>query len=311
MYPNKKKFCYSFYFLFFREFFMSVLFCDSNLELWHDKIEALNLKVIYMPYVINDEEKIYDLGKTMNFTEFYNQIINGAMPKTQALNPQNYIDYFEPYLKKGEDILYIHFSHKLSATFEFMEKAINELKQKYPERKITTVDTLTISIGGTGLLYEAAKLHNTGASDEEVVNFVKKYRNKYLAYFIVDDLNHLKRGGRISSAKALMGTMMNIKPILTINSSGEIISLDKASGKKKALLLMLEKVKNEGQNLLDHPIIVTHANAEDDALFLVKKLKDYLKEDANIWLQPIGPTVGTHCGPGTVGISFYGKKRVD
>jgi len=270
---------------------MSVMFCDSNLELWHDKVEKLNLKVIFMPYVIDDEEKIYDLGKTMNFTEFYNKIKEGKVAKTQALNPQNYIDYFEPYLKQGEDILYVHFSHKLSATFEFMNKAINELKEKYPGRSITTVDTLSISIGASGLLFEAAKLHNLGVSDEKVVEFVKLHRNKYVAYFVVEDLNHLKRGGRISSAKAFMGTMMNIKPILTINSSGAIAPVDKASGKKKALLLMIEKVKNEGLNLLDHPIIITHANAEDDAIFMLNKLKEYLGEDANI--------------------SFYGKKRVD
>jgi DegV family protein with EDD domain len=287
------------------------MFCDSNLELWYDKVEVLNLKVIFMPYEINNEEKIYDLGKTMNFTEFYNKIRAGAMPKTQALNPQNYIDYFEPYLKQGENILYLHFSKQLSGTFEYLAQAIKQLKQKYPKQTITTIDTLSISIGASGLLFEAAKLHNSGASDEEVVQFVLKNRNKYVAYFVVDDLNHLKRGGRIGSAKAFVGTMMNIKPILTINSSGAITSVDKANGKKKALLAMLEKVKQEGQNLLDHPIIVTHADAIDDAQFLENKLRDYLGEQANIWVQPIGPTIGTHCGPGTIGVSFYGKKRVD
>ena len=263
---------------------MSIMFCDTNLELWHTKVEELGLKVIYMPYLIDNEEKIYDLGKTMDFKGFYNAIRNGSVPLTQALNPQNYIDYFEKYLKEGHDILYIHFSHLLSGTFEYMKTAIAELKQKYPNQKITTVDTLSISIGATALLYEAAKLHKQGASDEEVVKFVEEHRNHYLAYFVVDDLYHLKRGGRLSGTKAFIGTMMNVKPILSINSIGAITALDKSAGKKKALLNMLEKIKEEGLNLLDHIIIVAHADAESDAMFLVNKIKEYASEEIDIWI---------------------------
>jgi DegV family protein with EDD domain len=285
------------------------MFCDSNLELWYDKVEKLGLKVISMPYLIDDKEEIFDLGETTDFANFYNKIKKGSMPLTQALNPQNYIDYFEPYLKQGQDILYVHFSNKLSGTFEFLNKAIEELKQKYPERSIKTVDTLSISIGAASLLYEAAKLHNSGASDEEVIAFVKANRNKYAAYFVVDDLNHLKRGGRLSSTKAFMGSLMNVKPILTVNSDGVIVPVDKAKGKIKAMLALIERLKEEGQNVLDHPIIIAHANAEEEANFLLAKIKEYLGEEANIWVQAIGPTIGTHCGPGTFAISFRVKAR--
>ena len=290
---------------------MSIMFCDTNLELWHTHQEKLDLKVIYMPYVIDNEEKIYDLGKTMDFEGFYNKIKAGSMPLTQALNPQNYMDYFEPYLKKGEDILYVHFSHKLSGTFEFMEQALEQLREKYPERSIKTVDTLTISIGASALLYEAALLHNSGASDGEVIDFVKNNRNKYVAYFVVDDLHHLKRGGRLSSTKAFMGQLMSVKPILTINNMGTIEAVDKAKGKIKAMLSLIERLKEEGENVLDHPVIVAHANAQTEADFLVEKIKEYLGNEVTLWVQPIGPTIGTHCGPGTFAISFHGKKRVE
>lgn len=290
---------------------MSIMFCDSNLELWYDKVEELKLKVISMPYVIDNKEEIFDLGKTTDFEAFYNKIKEGSMPLTQALNPQNYIDYFEPYLKAGEDILYVHFSNNLSGTFEFLNKAIEELKEKYPERTIKTVDTLSISIGSAALLYEAAKLHNSGATDDEVIKFVKANRNKYAAYFVVDDLNHLKRGGRLSSTKAFVGSLMNVKPILTVNSSGAIIPVDKATGKTKAMLALVEKLKEEGQNVLDHPIIIAHASAEVEANFILAKVKEYLGEEANVWVQPIGPTIGTHCGHGTFAISFRARKRTD
>jgi len=287
------------------------MFCDTNLELWHDKVKSLNLKVISMPYLIDEEEKHFDLGESMDFKSFYNKIKKGAIAQTQALNPQNYIDYFEPYLKQGQDILYVHFSHKLSATFDFMNKAITELKQKYPSQSIKTVDTLSISIGAAGLLYEAAKLHNNGATDDEVIKYVENNRNKFTAYFVVDNLHHLKRGGRLTSTKAILGTMMNVKPILTLNTAGAIKPVDKAKGKIKAMLALIKRLKEEGEDVLDYPIIIAHANAEDEAKFLQKKCIEYLGENAKILMQSVGPTIGSHCGPGTFAISFRTKKRCD
>ncbi|MGD9901039.1 MAG: DegV family protein [Spirochaetales bacterium] len=288
---------------------MSVMFCDTNCELWYTRAEELGLKVIGMPYLIDNVIKDYDLGKNTDFKEFYDKIRKGSMPLTQALNPQNYIDYFEPYLSAGQDILYVHFSHNLSGTFEFMDSAIKELQIKYPKRTIKTVDTLSISIGATGLLYEAAKLHNSGATDDEVIEFVENNRSRYRAYFVVDDLNHLKRGGRISNVQALMGTMLAVKPILTLNVEGKIESIAKAKGKKKALLDLFERLKTEGENIADHPIIVTHADVLSEAEFLVEKVKEFAGEGVEVWLQPVGPTIGTHCGPGTIGISFHAKSR--
>jgi len=283
---------------------MSVFFTDSNSELWFNKVESLGIEYISMPYTINEVEMGYDLGKNHNFKQFYDQIKKGAMPKTSALNPENYIEIFEPFLKSGNDIIYVHFSSALSATFEFMNTAIKILKEKYPDRSIKTVDTLNISLGAGIIAYEAAKLHNSGASDDEVIKFVEKFREKMAVYFIVDDLHHLKRGGRISSALAIIGTMLSVKPILKVNKEGKIINFSKTSGLKKAINELAEKVRTERGNG-NYPIGILNAEAEKEALTLKQKIEEIVGKNCEIWVQPIGPTVGTHCGPGTLGVAFY------
>jgi DegV family protein with EDD domain len=286
---------------------MSVFFTDSNCEIWFKKAEELNIKFISMPYAIDGVESGYDLGKTHDYKAFFNKIKEGKNATTMALNPDDYYNIFEPYLKKGEDVLYVHFSSNLSGTFEFLEKAKKELLKKYPNRKIKTVDTLNISLGAGVIVYKAAQLHNSGASDEEVIEYVKKLRNEIATYFTVDDLHHLKRGGRISSTQAVIGTMLGIKPILYVNGEGKLVSESKVSGRKKALLELIERFKTNGENVADYPIAILHADCESDANFLKQKVVELAGNDADVWVQQIGPTVGTHCGPGTVGIVFHKK----
>ena len=192
---------------------MSKFFCDSNCELWFDKVESLGINYISMPYTVGDKEYYYDLGKNTDNRKFFEDMRKGAVPKTSALNMQDYLDYFEPVLKSGEDIIYVTFSHKMSATFESMAKAIQQLKQTYPERTVSVVDTKHISMAAGIVVYYAAKLHNEGASDAEVVKFVESFRERVKCYFTVSNLIYLKRGGRLSSFKAFVGTLFDIKPI--------------------------------------------------------------------------------------------------
>lgn len=287
---------------------MSVFFCDSNCELWFTKVDELGIKVIGMPYNIDDEERDYDMGRETDFDDFYTRVKNGSMPKTSALNTQNYIDYFEPVLASGEDIIYVHFSSNLSATFNFMNSAIEELKQKYPERTIKTVDTYSISMPAGLIVYEAAKLWKAGASDDEIIKWVEDNRQKFTAYFMVEDLNHLKRGGRLSGAAALFGTLLGIKPILKINSEGRIVKEATAKGNRKSIAFLVDKMKEIGANVADYPIVIIDANSSDNAKLLKEEILKAIP-DADVWYQPIGPTIGTHCGPGTVGIVFHSKQR--
>lgn len=288
---------------------MSRFFCDTNSELWYTVADELGLDVIAMPYSLDGEESDYDLGRNTDFKAFYNSLKKGADAKTQALNVQNYIDYFEPVLAAGEDIIYVHFSRNMSGTFAQMDQAIAELKEKYPNRKISVVDTKSISIGEALIVYEAALLWKNGATDEEIVKFVEDNRQNYTVYFTVKDLTQLKRGGRISSISYVAGTILNIKPVLCVEENGTLSKYATAKGAKPALKTLVSRVKEIGSQIFDHPIIVTHADAEESADELKQMLISEFGDKLTIWTQQVGPTVGSHCGAGTVGIAFHSTKR--
>jgi DegV family protein with EDD domain len=288
---------------------MSRFFCDTNSELWFSCADKLGLDVIQMPYSLDGEEKVYDLGRNTDFKAFYDALKNGADAKTQALNMQNYIDYFEPVLKSGEDIIYVHFSRNMSGTFAQMDSAISYLKEKYPNRKISVVDTKLISIGEAMLVYESAKLWKSGATDEEVIKFVEDNRQKTAVYFMVKDLVQLKRGGRISAISYVAGTLLNIKPVLRVQEDGRLDKYCTAKGVKGGLKTIVQKVRELGDEIYSHPILIAQADAEDLANELKQMLIAEFGENLKIYIQPIGPTVGTHCGSGTVGIAFHSKSR--
>ena len=280
---------------------MSKFFCDSNCELWFDKVESLGINYISMPYTVGDNEYYYDLGKNTDNRKFFEDMRKGAVPKTSALNMQNYIDYFEPVLKQGEDIIYVTFSHKMSATFESMAKAIEQLKQTYPERTVSVVDTKHISMAAGIVVYYAAKLHNEGASDAEVVKFVESFRERVKCYFTVSNLVYLKRGGRLSSFKAFVGTLFDIKPIIA-NIDGKLENIEKSKGRKKSLKDLtgyLEKDKVD----LSYPIVIMNADCDPDSDYTVSAIREKYP-DAEIWEQLVGPVIGSHCGPDTIGVIF-------
>lgn len=288
---------------------MSVFFCDSNCELWYTKVDELGIKVIGMPYNLDGEERDYDMGRETDFVDFYKKEREGVNPKTSALNKQNYLEYFEPHLAEGNDILYVHFSNKLSGTFDFMKQAIDELKEKYPERTIKTVDTLNISMGAGIIVYEAAKLWKQGKSDDEIIKWVEDNRQKYSTVFVADDLNFLKRGGRVSSTVAFVGGILSIKPIMSVDIEGKLAKTGTARGFKNAMNEMVKTMKLLGENVADHPIVIIDADNKENADYLEMLIHKELGDGLDIWHQPVGPTIGCHCGPGTVGLVFHCSHR--
>lgn len=286
---------------------MSVLICDSNCELWYTRAKELGLDYISMPYTIDGQEYYYDLGEKTDFKDFYDRVRKGSVPITSALNPENYKEILEPYFAKGEDILYISFSHAMSGTFNQLNTALKELHEKYPDRKCTVFDTNSISLGAGIQVEQAAILKQKGASDEKIINYLKDFTNKVAVYFVVDDLMHLKRGGRLSAAAAFAGTLLGLKPMLTFNAKGGLDVIAKISGKKKAIRTMADKVINELADA-DKPVYLVDADCPADADLLEQMIKEK-RPDAKIVRQVVGPVIGTHCGPGTMGVIFAAEKR--
>ena len=286
---------------------MSVLIFDSNCELWHTRAEELGLDYISMPYMYNGEEYYYDLGKNTDFKKFYNAVRGGVVPKTMALNPENYKEILTPYFEKGEDVLYVSFSHKMSGTFGSLDIALKELKEKYPERKCTVFNTRSISIGALLQVEAAAELKKQGKSDEEIIEFLNDFTNKVSLYFMVDSLMHLKRGGRLSATAAVAGTMLGLKPVLTCDEEGGLKVIEKVSGRKKAIRKLAEKVVER----LTHPeyiVYIVDADCPEDGQALAALVREK-RPDATIVTQTVGPVIGSHCGPGTLGVAFVSDSR--
>lgn len=284
----------------------SVFFTDTDCEMHYTDAETLGINVIGMPYTIKGQEYVYDYGKNTDIKQFFTDMRNGEIATTAALNSQDYLNYFEPVLASGKDILYVHFSEQLSGTFNYMRTAINILMEKYPDRKITCFDTGSICLGAGIQVIEACKLHNAGASDEEVVQFLTEFKNKIGIYFYVDSLQYLKRGGRISSVSATFGTMLNIKPILSVDGEGKLDKLTTVKGTKKAIDFLYEKFVTEYDNNPDREVFVIDADNKVIADELAEKIRSSGK-NVTIRRMDIGPVIGAHAGPGTVGVVFVKK----
>ena len=284
------------------------LFCDSNCELWYTQVEKLGLNVIRMPYVLNDQEYFYDMGKEHDFKGFFDGMRNGATPKTAALNEYAYMEYFEPVLAKGEDIYYITFSHQMSGTFNAMQNVINQLKEKYPEREIRFKDTKTISLGSGFITYYGALKYNEGATMDELDAYLDELIEHTSTYFVVNDLTYLYRGGRVSGLSKVFGNLLGIKPVLYFDKIGRIININKVKGMKKALSTLIDYMKSKASELDKYNVYVLQADCEKEADAFVENIKSQFP-GVNVIVQPVGPVIGAHCGPGTIGLIFHSKER--
>lgn len=286
---------------------MSVLLIDADGELWYTRQEELGVRCIQMPYSYCDNEYYYDLGKNTDFDAFYKAVRGGEVPKTMALNPQEYVDIIEPIFAEGEDVLYVSFSHKMSGTFDHLHTALEQLKEKYPDRKCTVFDTKSISLGAGIQMEYAAELKNNGASDEEIIAALTEFTDRVAVYFVVDDLMHLKRGGRLSGIAAFAGTLLGLKPILTLDENGSLGVLTKKAGKRTALKLIADNVVKQLTGT-DYSVYVVDADSKDDGDWLADQIRAK-RPEAKIVRQVVGPVIGAHCGPGTIGVIFIADKR--
>ncbi len=280
-----------------------VLITDSASDLPSEIAESLEVEILPMKYMVNDTPCV---DKDFDMENFYNLLRGKALSLTSQTNVEEFSNYFSGYLENGKDILYVGFPLSLSGMNNSARIAARELSEKYPERKIIVIDSVSASIGQGLLVYYAALKKKSGATIDEVADFVNNNKLKFCHWFTVDDLYFLKRGGRISQATAVVGSILNVKPLLSMNDEGKLYVFDKIRGKKKVLDLMSSKIENLNSNY--KKVFVGHADCLDDARYVAERISSE-NHSLDVTITHLGPIIGTHTGPGTVALAFVGNSR--
>lgn len=291
-----------------------ILTCCSTADMNHEYFFKREIPFASFHFNIDGEDYIDDLGQTMPFEEFYSYIEGGAMPTTSQVNVGEFIDLFEPFLKRSKDILHISLSTGLSGAYNSACIAKGELLAKYPERQIMIVDSLGAS-SGYGLLTDlAADMRDEGTSIEDVCTWLEENKLNVHHWFFSTDLSHYKRGGRISAASAVVGSILNICPLLNMNNHGELIPREKIRGKKRVISEIVKKMKTHAENGVNYngKCFISNSACYDDARMVADLIeKDFPNLDGKVVINSVGTVIGSHTGPGTVALFFLGDKRKD
>ncbi len=289
---------------------MLVLFTDTDTDFTPQTAHEYGYNLISMPYSI-DGKTVYPYVDFDFFDAhaFYDMLRSGVLPTTSAISEERYIEYFEPHFKNGNDILYVHFSAAMTATFDNMNKAIEKLKEKYPERKFYHIDTKGITIESYNIVKEIGDLHKQGKTIEEILAWAEKEVDRFAIYFFADDLKFFKRSGRVSGLAATMGTLIGVRPIIHMNSEGKMVSVGKEKGRQKAINRLVTYVEELGDDLYSHRVIVGHTDAPEIVAEVVNGLEEKFGKELNIEIVNVNPTAGSHCGPSGVGVCFHAKHR--
>jgi DegV family protein with EDD domain len=279
-----------------------VLISDSTADLPVDIVSGMDVQIVPFSYSIDDEVFYYDLKSDVS--GFYGRLRKGAMPVTSQVNPQIYKEYFENAIKDGKDVLYVCFSSGLSGSYQAAGIARDMLEDEYPDAKLVIVDSLCASVGEGVFLYYINKLKQDGMSIDELASWIIQKRNKVNHWFMVDDLFHLKRGGRLNTVEAMVGSALKIKPILSVDEEGKLVVRSKTRGNNKALEYLVERLVKNGGNLEEQFAVIGHADVPDRAQHLKEMAVAAGMREENILIAPIGPIIGTHVGAGMTAIAF-------
>ena len=289
---------------------MYTLFTDTDCDITPLIAERYGYKLISMPYTIEGKLVFpYVDYQDFDYKDFYNRLRKGIIPTTSALSPAEYITYFEPEFAAGRDILYVHFSSAMSATFNSMRLALEELKEKYPERQLYQIDTKGITLGSYNICLEIGELYKKGASIEEIQKWAEVEVDKTAFYFYADDLKFFGKSGRVSGFAAFFGNVIGLKPIIYIGNDGQMTTKDKSRGRKQTLQKLLNYVIELEEDIKEHRVIIAHTDALEIAEEFGKMMKKQFGEDLNIEYEVVNPTAGSHCGPNAMGVTFHAKHR--
>ena len=284
-----------------------VIFTDSCCDISPEVLKQWGVPYANMTFSFDGENREY-INTDITNKEFYERMRQGAQPRTAAINAAAFTDAFAPILEAGKDILYVAFSSGLSTTVNSAHMAAEELKERYPDRNIRIVDTLAASAGGGLMVYMAVAKKKEGADLEENAAYLESLVPQHCIWFTVDDLEYLKRGGRVSPLVAFAGSVLGIKPVLQMDMEGHLIKVSAVRGRKKAIETLAEKYAELSYEQKDTPIFISHADCEKDAQQLVDILTQRHGAEVTLLTQ-IGPVIGSHSGPGTIALFFIGKHR--
>ena len=287
-----------------------VIMTDSDTEIPYWFADENDIPVFLMPYTLDGKEELFDLGRTTDYKAFYTRLREGAEATTSTRSPIEIQEFFEGIIKNHKDIIYICFSSQLSAHYELALGAREKALANYPEAKIEIVDSVSIAMGAGLLVYHAVKQKKEGKSMTEILAWLEKNKTRSLHYFTVDSLMYLKRTGRLSAMTATIGSILDLKPVLTLTRSGKIVAFDKVKGRRKVVKYLLDKV---AENKMDDEesmelAIVCHGDNPEQAQLLKEEMEARFHYK-HLWFLDVGPVIGCHAGPGVMAVLILGKER--
>ena len=286
-----------------------IIICtDSCCDLPISFVEQNNIQVMHLRVNIKGKDIPDDLGVSISHKNFYSLIREGEMPTTSQANVSNFEESFRKFVKEGYSIIYIGFSSVLSGCVNSARLAKEVVMEEIKDADITIIDSKSASMGLGLIVYYATNMLNEGKNKEEIISWIEENKLKVNHWFTVDDLNHLKRGGRVSSTVAIVGTMLSIKPVMHVDNEGRLIPISKVKGRKKSIKSLQEKLKERIVNPEQQVIFISHGDCLEDA----EHLREIILEEVNVKdviINNVGPAVGSHSGPGTVALFFMGNDR--
>ena len=289
---------------------MLTLYTDTDTDITPAVAAEYGYKLISMPYSV-DAKTYYpyvDFGE-FDPRSFYDMLRTGILPSTSAISKERYREYFEPEFAAGNDILYVHFSRAMTATFDAMDQAVAELRAKYPGRRFEEIDTKGITTISYAVVRAVGDLHNAGKDLDELLDWAKEEVDHYAMYFFADDLKFFRRSGRVSGLAATMGTLIGIRPIIYMSQEGKMVSCGKTKGRVKAMELLVDRVAELGDDIKGHRFYIGHTDAPEMAHEVGRMMKERFGEDLDIEYVVTNPTAGSHSGPDGVGVCFHAIHR--
>lgn len=291
-----------------------ILSCCSTADLTKEHLDQREISYIYFHFELDGKQYLDDLGQTIPFERFYQAMADGAETKTSQINAEEFMSYFEPFLKEGKDIIHVTLSSGISGVINSAQIAAKELMEEYPDRKIYIIDSLGASSGYGLLMDRLADLRDAGLSAEEIVSWAEENKLRLHHWFFSTDLTFYVKGGRISKTSGFVGNLLNICPLLNMDCAGHLVPRYKIRTKKKVIQAIVDKMEEFAENGTDYSgkCYISNSACHEDAAAVAELVKArFPKLDGDVIINSVGTTIGSHTGPGTVALFFWGSKRED